>query len=200
MDNLIGKKFGRWTVQSHSHHILDNRGQKLNYFNCVCECGTQKSVRRSNLVTGASLSCGCLNLERTVTHGRHQSPEYRVWHNMVCRCHRETNRDYKSYGGRGIRVCDSWKESFQSFFADMGERPSSKHELDRINNDGNYEPGNCRWVTKKENNRNKRTNVMITAGTKTLCLEDWAIELGVGPSCIRKRLSQGKNVYGVIQN
>jgi hypothetical protein len=105
-------------------------------------------------------------------------PEYNVWHNMKKRCTKPKYQAYKDYGGRGISVCDRWLNSFANFFEDMGERPTNKHSLDRENNDGNYEPSNCRWATKEEQNSNKRTIRLITHNGVTKTASDWAIEMG----------------------
>lgn len=114
---------------------------------------------------------------------------YRVWRNMLNRCHNPNVPAYKNYGGRGITVCESW-EKFENFLADMGEQPVGK-TLDRINNDGNYEPGNCRWATPAEQIRNRRTTTLLTFGGVTQCIADWAAEIGIGDATLRHRLKIG---------
>ena len=139
-------------------------------WNCQCDCGTTVVVFAQSLTRDGSQSCGCLRREmlsvsksgnqNSLKHGHttwhSQSPEYRAWAKMKDRCKNPTNPEWKNYGGRGITVCERWRESFENFLADMGLRPSSELSLDRIDNDGNYEAGNCRWATKSEQTYNRR--------------------------------------------
>jgi hypothetical protein len=125
---------------------------------CRCECGVEREVWDFSLVRGQSLSCGCLHkkllVRRLTTHAMTHSREYRIWRSMKQRCHNPKCSSYKYYGARGIKVCERWRNSFVDFYADMG--PSNGLEIDRINNDGNYEPSNCRWATREQQMRNKR--------------------------------------------
>lgn len=127
---------------------------------CLCDCGVTKAVRASYLAIGHTRSCGCLKFTSQVTHGHTKgkkfTPEYRCWSNMRTRCYCPSHKQYKDCGGRGITVCDRWLKSFASFFEDMGHKPSQNHSLDRIDNDGNYTPDNCRWATKTEQMSNRR--------------------------------------------
>jgi hypothetical protein len=113
--------------------------------------------------------------------------EYDAWHMCIQRCENPNNPGYKTYGARGIRVCHRW-HSFENFFADMGPRPSPRHSIDRIDNDGDYEPGNCRWATPAEQARNRRTNRMIEFGGRTMCISDWAAEIGISCGSLMRRL------------
>lgn len=125
-------------------------------------------------------------------HGLSYAPEYRAWQTMRLRCTVPTNPAYKDYGGRGIKVCERWLKSPKAFIEDMGPKPSPKHELDRWpNNDGNYEPGNCRWATRSENDRNRRNNRLIECGGETLTLIAWAERSGVQPGTIKERMDRG---------
>lgn len=157
---LIGRRFGRLVVlkkaPSRNH---------FNYWECVCDCGGTKTARGGDLKNGKTKSCGCIQHEgNRIKHGyskkKNTKGEYRVWLGLKGRCLRTTNPKYPDYGGRGIKVCDRWlgKTGFQNFLSDMGERPSPNHSIDRINNDGNYEPNNCRWATSSQQSKNKRNN------------------------------------------
>ena len=127
------------------------------------------------------------------THGKSGSAEYDIYYNMRRRCLNKSDRNYPLYGGRGIVICDRWlgADGFVNFFADMGERPSVKHSLDRIDNDGPYAPANCRWATKSVQMANRRVSRTITFHGETLCLEDWGRKIGVSPSALFTRLENG---------
>lgn len=118
---------------------------------------------------------------------RHR-PEYRIWANIVQRCTNPKRREYHRYGGRGITLCQEWRKSFATFLAHIGERPSKKHSIDRINNNKGYEPGNVRWATSKEQSRNQEKTLLITAKGKTLCLTEWAHETGIPLVTIHSRI------------
>lgn len=156
--SFVGRKFGRLTVQSVTS---EKRKTKYRYrCTCICECGTIKDYWADKLTIGRTKSCGCLNAELSATRNRRHGgarrvtghlPEYKVWMSMRARCAGKDPR----YGGRGIKVCERW-DDFAAFYADMGPRPSPDLSIDRINNDGHYEPGNCRWATDAQQRANKR--------------------------------------------
>lgn len=152
--DLTGEVFGRLTVL----HRVPSDGKVK--FACKCECGNTVNITASNLRSGTSKSCGCLNTEKRSsthkTHGKRNSPEYNSWRGMKNRCYNTTHNRYAIYGGRGITVCDRWLNSFENFFADMGAKPHPTYSIDRINVDGNYEPSNCRWASKSEQRLNIR--------------------------------------------
>ena len=189
--NLVGYKFNRLTVLSFSHK------NKLNvrFWKCQCICGKIVITRSTCLLRGRTQSCGCLRYERVrESHSVPYStntPEYQVWLSMKERCNNPKSRSYKSYGARGITVCDRWRYSFENFLEDVGKRPSDRHSIDRIDNNGDYEPANCRWATTKEQSNNKRQTVFITYKGTTKPRSIWAEELNIKPSTLRTRIKNG---------
>jgi len=122
------------------------------------------------------------------------SPEYSIWMNLRARCNNPKNNRYDSYGARGIKVCDRWMADFVNFLEDMGRRPSKAHSIDRIDNDGNYEPGNCRWATRKEQCRNRRSSRFLEFNGQVKTAAEWAEEVGIEQSTLNLRLKYGWSV------
>lgn len=174
-------------------HGVNSHQQSL--YLCKCVCGKQKVVMGSQLKNGKTRSCGCLAAElfkkRVTKHGLSSGSIYSIWAQMRRRCRSAKATFYSHYGGRGIKVCERWNKSFENFLADMGPRPSPKHTLDRRDNDGNYEPSNCRWATKKEQALNKSNTVLIKHDGQTLCLLDWSVKCGVSEGTLRMRIARG---------
>lgn len=162
--DMVGKVFGRLTVISLStKRTTGNNGAM---WLCKCSCGTSKTVRGDGLRCGRVVSCGCFNLElsrqkglNNAKHGKRHSKVYKSWSDMIQRCTNENTPNYERWGGRGITVCDRWLK-FENFYEDMGDPPAGM-SLDRRENDGNYEPGNCRWATPKEQANNRRSNHLV---------------------------------------
>lgn len=159
-----------------------------------CSCGRYVLCQVSNVKSGASKSCGCLQKElqsqRAFRHGKRHTKVYNTWCHVLSRCTNTNNQDYKYYGGRGITVAPEWLD-FNTFYADMSDPPSPKHTIERKNNDQPYSANNCVWVLQEDQNRNKRNSRMITAFGKTQCLSVWARELGIPRYTLARRLNKG---------
>ena len=187
--DLKGKAFGRLVVL----RKLDERKNGEILWLCKCDCGNTTKVRGYYLRTGHTTSCGCYHQEqvrRGITkHNGTGTPEYRVWASMIQRCEDQNCASYRDYGARGISVCPEWRNSFPQFLQDMGPKPSAKHEIDRIDNDGNYEPGNCRWATRKEQAANRRSTHRVTLHGVTKSLKDWCDTLGLDYRMVHRRVN-----------
>ena len=194
---IVGKQFGRLLVLEPPVRI----GTTTNYLvKCKCICGNIKNVRRSDLCYGKIKSCGCLNSEiltkRNTKHGMYGTREYTAWCDMRSRCKYEKRYGYQNYGGRGIKVYPEWDHSsgFVEFYKHIGPAPSNEHELDRINVNIGYEPGNVRWSTRKEQAKNKRNNHYLTHNNKTLCLADWSEITGIPAKILSERIAHNWSV------
>lgn len=189
-NHLEGKTFGRWLVLERDRQ---SKAGRLRY-HCRCTCGAERSVTAQSLVEGRSTSCGCYSREVrsqvAQTHGRSRTPAYRAWTAMRARCYTPTSHKFQSYGARGITVCDAWRGSFVQFIADMGDPPPGM-SLDRIDNDGNYEPGNCRWATREQQQNNRSVNVRISHDGAERTVAEWARIAGVSFRTMSKRIARG---------
>ena len=194
-------RFGRLTVVSRS----DRKGVGWHFWwNCICDCGSEKQVSDNKLQTGDVRSCGCLRRETCSaigktnrTHGEaihgQETAEFRIWIGIVSRTTNPNDPRWKYYGALGVTIDPRWRDSYEVFLGDVGRRPSAKHSIDRYPDlNGNYEPRNVRWATAKEQGRNRRNNRMLTIGDETHCLSEWEELNGLRQRTISKRISQGE--------
>ena len=176
VNDLTGKRFGRLTVIG-----VEDNGKRQTYYACQCDCGNVKVIRADALVGGCTVSCGCkkkeqdrINLTANHSHKMSGTRLYVIWNGMKGRCNNPNDPRYDRYGGRGISVCEEWNTSFQSFYDwAISNGYSEELTIDRIDNDGNYEPSNCRWSTNKEQCNNRATNINIKIGNATKTLTEW---------------------------
>lgn len=199
--DLTGQKFGRLTVIERTENHISPRGKTYAKWRCVCECGNYIDVQGRNLRSGETKSCGCFakekSKERMTTHGHCKDRVYNILGAMKQRCYNSNHNEYHIYGGRGITICDEWlgehgTENFIEWALSSGYRDDLT--IDRIDADGNYEPSNCRWVTRKEQNLNKRNNHLLTYNGKTQTMKQWADETGIKFSTISTRLQRGWSI------
>lgn len=194
--DLSGKRFGKLKVicVSHSRKCVNRRGTVL-YWRCLCDCGTECVIPAPSLNSGDASSCGCYRNERlreaSLLHGLASSCEFDIWNMMKQRCQNPNNAAFDIYGGRGISVCADWSNSFEMFYRDMGPRPSPDHSLDRIDNDGNYEPGNVQWATRKQQSRNRRTTVIVEHDGRLMSLGELSDLTGISYSKLWQRRKHG---------
>jgi hypothetical protein len=186
-------KFNRWTVIKRAEN--DKRGQAQ--WTCVCECGNTSIVAGKDLRQNKSRSCGCLQREIVTivkrTHGKSSTRLHRIWSAMRARCHNKNSHEYFRYGGRGISVCEEWRNSFEAFYDwSMRNGYADNLSIDRINNDGNYEPSNCRWATNRVQASNKRTTRLIEYKGEKKMLMDWAETLKLNYHTLASRLYSGR--------
>lgn len=193
--DLTGLRFTRLLVLEQGDYHEKPSGQRCAVWKCRCDCGIIKNVTGASLVGGKIKSCGCFRVEcgrnKQRTHGLSKTPLYAIWGGIVDRCENHNSPIFGHYGGRGIRVCQRWRDSFEAFLADMGPRPSTKYSVERKNNDGPYDPINCVWATKKVQMRNTRTNVFVECRGERRCVSDWAELTGLKPASLRYRLVSG---------
>lgn len=196
--NLLGQKIGRLTVVEYSGKT--KKGAST--WKCLCTCGNVKILKTEVLNKGTSKSCGCLAIEllkiRSITHGLKNSVEYSIWNSMKSRCLNKKHKNYKDYGERGITICDEWINSFETFYADMGNRPDNSYSLERVNNSLGYTKENCIWTTAKSQCRNRRSNHLVTHKDKTQTIQAWSEEMGIRHDTLLWRLKNGWNVEAAL--
>lgn len=194
--DIEGMRFGRLVALG---YVGQNHRNSCSIWLCRCDCGTEKIIESRSLLFGNSQSCGCLHRDISAavckrrnpgmaTHGMKNTPEWRAWHCMKGRCLNHKDKAYHWYGGRGITICEEWIESFESFFAHVGLRPSESHSLDRIDNEKGYVPGNVRWATMLEQNSNRRSSKFFVFNGELLCVAEISRRTGVAETTLRRRL------------
>jgi hypothetical protein len=188
--DFTGQKFGRLTVLSRAPNMAPGK----TFWRCLCDCGAHAVFRADQFGRTPNASCGCYNIElakaRLTTHGRSHLPEYRIWAGIKSRCTRPSSAAFHKYGAKGVTVCDRWL-TFANFFEDMGPRPSPQHTIDRIDGSKGYEPGNCRWATPTQQQRNLKNNVRITHDGRSLTAGEWSQVVGLKEKTIYSRVSLG---------
>lgn len=204
----IGQTFGMLTVTEHAMPLIRANGRAAARSICLCECGSERAYKNNGLLSGYWQSCGCKQKEHAaegrVTHGHarggRRSPELTAFRMMIRRCSDKRDRHWNDYGGRGIRVCDRWLAGFEVFLADMGPRPSPDHSIEREDNDGHYEPGNCRWAPSSEQANNKRTTFRVAFGGAEMSLAELARMTGQPSGALRRRLLAGMTAEEAVES
>ena len=190
-EDLTGQRFGRLTV---IEFVPNDKPHA--YWKCQCDCGNTIKTTTCSLRSGHSASCGCLNREKIIAscrvHGQWNTRLYRIWDKMKTRCYNSNSKAYKDYGGRGITVCDEWKNDFKAFYDwSMANGYTDELSIDRIDVNGNYEPSNCRFADRKTQQRNRRDNIKIEYQGEKQCLVDIARLLGIRPDVLYYRYHKG---------
>ena len=193
LKDLINIRFSKLLVKERSSNLKDGTATWL----CICDCGNQRIIAGTSLRAGRNKSCGCASplftTERMKTHGKSRDRIYSIWVGMLIRCSEKSKgKTRKNYFLRGIKVCDKWK-NFKSFYEDMGE-PSLNYSIERINNNGNYEPGNCKWATSKEQGNNTSANKKIEFNGQIKNISQWAELLNIKPNTLTYRLKRGWSI------
>lgn len=209
MQNLKGKVFGHLTVISEPIRLK----KKIHYL-VKCVCGNEKQMFRESIIRPSlNKNCGkCMRNLNSITHGKSKTPEFRAWWHFIDRCENPNDKAYHLYGGRGIRVCNRYREAFQNFWDDLGQKPSRKHSIDRIDNDLNYSCGKCddcknngwemnlKWHTQLEQMRNTRMNVWYEYEGEKLIVTDWARKLNINPVVFGKYIRKHKSIEKAIKH
>lgn len=193
--NRIGDRYHRLVVVGY----LGSDG-KNSFWHCKCDCGGESRTKSINLTSGKAKSCGCWARERLTKHGHSRGEKkwmYFIWRGMLARCLNKKAASYQHYGGRGVKVCDRWME-FENFLEDMWERPSREYSIDRIDVDGNYEPNNCRWATRKVQANNTTCNVFFEYQGERLTVAEWADKFGLSRDLVHARLYRGWSLEDAI--
>ena len=192
MLDLTGKRYGRLTVIEEVERIRYPSGIPDRMWECVCDCGNIFRCNSGRLRSGNTKSCGCLRKEiaskKSYKHGGSKTKLYRIWDEMNGRCHCKSNKAFKNYGGRGISVCDEWRNDFSAFrLWAISNGYQEGLTIERVNNNGNYSPDNCKWIPRSDQPRNRRNCHLITYNGETKTLSEWSRELHVDRECVRNK-------------
>lgn len=193
----IGEKFNKLTIVA-SITMITKSGRKISGIKCVCECGGECNTTITDIRSGVRKSCGCLKAEACVKHNMSKTPVYRRWQKMKYRSKNKNDKRSKDYVLRGITCCKRW-EDFISFYEDMGDPPTEKHSLDRIDNNKGYYKENCKWSTPKEQMNNTRTNVFLRYKGKIKTVTQWAEELNINKEALRARIKRGWEIKTALE-
>ncbi len=194
MIDLTGKRVGHMEVIGFGSKRKRPGGSFSYEWLCKCDCGKEFAADGTCIRRGSATSCGCMSVHAGQTHGMTSHPLYAVWCGMKQRCYGKNHKNYAEYGGRGITICDRWRDSFENFYADMGDRPTPRHTIERNDNDGMYEKDNCRWATRAEQTENQRSTKLLALKGEVLSISKWARRLGIPRRTIGRRLAAGWTV------
>lgn len=183
--DITGQRFGKLVALERAGRV-----KRVSLWLCRCDCGREKVIRYGNLASGHTQSCGCswreAKIKRNTTHGRAYTRTYKIWAGMLKRCRNPKSKQWSDYGGRGIEVCEKW-HTFENFYADMGDCPDG-YSIERIEVNGHYEPGNCKWATSKEQSRNRRDRKRYDYNGESFTLAEWSEKTGISVSSLWARL------------
>lgn len=197
VENIIGKRFGRLLVLEN----LNTKSHGSTLHRCICDCGNTKDVPISYLKSKHTTSCGCLVKDMHTTHNLSKSRLYKIYTGMLARCFRKTHTAFTDYGGRGITVCEEWRNSFQAFYDwAISNGYDENLTIDRRDNEGNYEPSNCRWITRSQQTRNCRKNVYFTYNGETKTISEWARYFNIPLTTFRRRMLENRSIEEIISN
>lgn len=206
--DLTGKRFGRLTVIKEVSPHYSKSGVRMRMWECKCDCGNNRILSTSNITNGNTKSCGCLKkellLSKNTTHGMSKTKLYSVWGSMKDRCFNENVSQFSDYGGRGISVCNEWKNDFQAFYDwAIGNGYKDGLTIERKDVNGDYCPENCCWITREEQSKNRRNSHFITYRGETKTLSEWSRELHIDRECVRnqeKKLGSGEEAIKAVLN
>ncbi len=201
MIDITGKRFGRLVAIEPSKVKATNKSKK---WLCKCDCGNTKEIISSSLRFGKTTSCGCWKDEKTskrfYKHGKSNTLIYNIWTSMKGRCLRKTSKDYPNYGGRGIKICDDWKNDFMTFYNwAISNGYKEGLTIERINPDGNYEPSNCIWLENEKQALNRRNTILIEFKGKKQSIRKWSEELKINYNTLRDYLAEGKTIENILK-
>lgn len=199
--DITGQRFGHLVAIRLVEPYQSSSGKRYRQWLCQCDCGNQKIIFQTNLIEGKIKSCGCEQYSVHTKHGEAKSRLYSIWRNLRQRCNNPKAKNYDNYGGRGIKVCDNWNNAegytaFKEWALSNGYR--NDLTIDRINNNGNYEPSNCRWATSLEQNNNQSSNIMISYNNEIHTLSEWSRLTGINRSTLKNRYEKGQSPEEIL--